>query len=754
MDFVFASQVRNIKNINVAFQNIKPIPKGVYTLKLAALNVYRVFINDVFFHYGPSRSAHGYLQQDELQLHLTGEVNYITVEVVGNNVNNYYIADELPTFAAELYQRNQLLLKTDSFECFLLNDRTIKIQRYSFQRAFAESYDMTLDRSSFYLGDRSMFPKISVEKVTPPFVQKRLVPYPMWHVSNQLPKVENGTFSIDSSRPVWNDRAIDQISETYQGYYRHELEVKLSDEVSQSVFEKSVLNNEKLIQPFCYHIYDTKRTLTGFLNLKVTVIEPVVFYVMFDETDFHESQQKNTDGIFVSFSRNDCSNILRYALMPGTYNLIAFEPYSMRYINIMVRSGSMRINEVNFIKYENHEMYRLQVKTNDDDINLIIKAAQNTLAQNAVDVLTDCPSRERAGWLCDSWFSARSEQLMSGDNKIEHNFLLNYALSPQSEYLPKGMIPMNYPADHTDGIFIPNWSLWYGIELYDYYLRTSDDVLIKHSKGKIEGLITYFKRFENEYGLLENLESWVFVEWSKANDFVAGVNIPSNMIYAHFLACVGKLYGNHEWLIKAEKIKETIKKLSYQGDFFVDQLLRDENQNLIPTQHISETCQYYAFFTDVSNPKDDAKLYQLLMNEFGPNRDDAKVYPKVYKSNAFIGNYLRLEILRRNEAYHQVIQECKAYFLYMAKRTETLWEHRFVFASLNHGFASYAANLIVEALTGIKAYNRKKNAIQYKKIMSDLDFSIFIPYGEGIRINKEKNQIDLQLPSSMAIETI
>ena len=132
------------------------------------------------------------------------------------------------------------------------------------------------------------------------------------------------------------------------------------------------------------------------------------------------------------------------------------------------------------------------------EIDEIVKAAQFTLAQNAVDVLTDCPSRERAGWLCDSWFSARAEQLMSGHNQIEKNFLFNYAVSPQSEYLPKGMIPMNYPADHTDGIFIPNWSLWYGIELYDYYLRTSDQSLIDKSWLKIEGLINYFKAFENE----------------------------------------------------------------------------------------------------------------------------------------------------------------------------------------------------------------------------------------------------------------
>ena len=39
-------------------------------------------------------------------------------------------------------------------------------------------------------------------------------------------------------------------------------------------------------------------------------------------------------------------------------------------------------------------------------------------------------------------------------------------------------------------------------------------------------LFDYFERFRNEDGLLEKLESWVFVEWSKANHFVQDVNYP------------------------------------------------------------------------------------------------------------------------------------------------------------------------------------------------------------------------------------
>ena len=55
-------------------------------------------------------------------------------------------------------------------------------------------------------------------------------------------------------------------------------------------------------------------------------------------------------------------------------------------------------------------------------------------------------------------------------------------------------------------------------------------------------LLDYFQRFRNADGLLEKLESWVFVEWSKANDFVQDVNHPSNMLYAEVLAGMDRLF--------------------------------------------------------------------------------------------------------------------------------------------------------------------------------------------------------------------
>jgi alpha-L-rhamnosidase len=66
----------------------------------------------------------------------------------------------------------------------------------------------------------------------------------------------------------------------------------------------------------------------------------------------------------------------------------------------------------------------------------IFEAARQTYRQNAVDIFMDCPSRERAGWLCDSFWSARTGHLLSGHQKIETAFLENYALPQSFAFIP------------------------------------------------------------------------------------------------------------------------------------------------------------------------------------------------------------------------------------------------------------------------------------------------------------------------------
>jgi alpha-L-rhamnosidase len=367
----------------------------------------------------------------------------------------------------------------------------------------------------------------------------------------------------------------------------------------------------------------------------------------------------------------------------------------------------------------------------------------------------DCPSRERAGWLCDSYFAAIMEKELTGYSAVAHNFYENYALPESFANLPKGMIPMCYPADHYDKNFIPQWSMWFILQVADYAERGGDPVLVAGLKKRIEDLLKYFEGFENKDGLLEKLDQWKFVEWSRANEFVNDVSYPTNMLYSAILDAASRLYGYQEWLQKSERVKQTVIQQSFNGSFFVDNAVR-ENGQLKRTNNTTEVCQYYAFFFNVATPETHPELWKTLVTKFGPKRDVKTVYPDVFQANAFMGNYMRMDLLSRYGLQSQMLLEIQDYFYSMADITGTLWEHTSSNASCNHGFASYIGHVLYRDVLGISHidYINKVITIRFSDLVLD-NCRGTIPIGEefvGLQWTRSGNVISYAVKTPVAYQ--
>jgi alpha-L-rhamnosidase len=314
--------------------------------------------------------------------------------------------------------------------------------------------------------------------------------------------------------------------------------------------------------------------------------------------------------------------------------------------------------------------------------------------------------------LCDGFFSARAESFFCGNNPVEKNLLENYLLYRNEIFTHDGILPMCYPSVPIDkDDFIPNWVLWYVLELEDYVARTGDSAFVAEHAWRIRLVLDYFQGKENEFGLLENLEGWVFVEWSRANDFVDGVNFPSNMCYYGALRAAAKLLSDKALAEKAERLKQTIIEKSYNGTFFVDNALR-ENGILKSTENISETCQNYAAFFEIFTKQENPEFYQRLIKELGCfHRED--YHPNVHVSNMFIGYILRLSILLREGERAAVLAECKNRFGSMAAETGTIWELFQTNASCNHGFGAVVGQMIVCAVTGLVRVDETQKKVYF-----------------------------------------
>ena len=662
------------------------------TVRIAAVTLYRLYVNGEFVGHGPARGPHGYYRVDEwsaLPWHENGK-NVVAIEVAGYNSNSYYVLDQPSFLQAEVVAGETVLAatgdETHPFVGFALPERVQKVQRYSFQRPFTEVWRLAPGYDAWHVDpdvcpDAGVLDVVEGKKLLP-----RGVPYPRFNVHEVGELVGVGTIKEGKPKGRFQDRSLMNIGPKLKGYPIGVLELVVSEIIEEAITDTITPVREStapgatfplVANTFC--ILDLGANLTGFPRLHVECKEPTRLALTFDE------MLTNGD---VDWRRLGCVNVILFDLEPGSYDLQGFEPYTMRYMKAMALTGDCIVSNVGLRLYEHPDMMRATFVCDSEPLVRIFDAGRTTFAQNDVDIPMDCPHRERAGWLCDSFFTSRSEFFLTGRSVVEHNFLENFLLPEKFDCLPDGMLPMCYPADHYDGVFIPNWSLWFVLELGEFAARSGDEAFVAAFKPRVEALFKYFNGFENEDGLLENLESWVFVEWSEANRFTQNVNYPSNMLYAAALDTTGKLFKESSWCEKATAMRAVIREQSLKDVFFVDNAERKDGK-LMPTNNMSEVCQYFAFYFNVATPEKDPVLWDRLLNEFGPSRKEQGLYPEVHPANAFIGNMLRFELLSRVGRSTQLLHELQDYLMYMVERTGTLWENIHDNASLNHGFASH-----------------------------------------------------------------
>ncbi len=671
------------------------------TLKVATSGFYRVFLNGEFVSYGPARCAKGFFRVDEVELSLSSGENSLAIEAVNYHITSFASQLQSGFIEAELSVDGRVTAATghSGFDTFRLDERVRRLQRFSYQRPAAEGYRLTPDVHNWRVGGVSVsaVPFETCKTEQKELLPRGIAPFKVSTVAFEKRLSEGSFITGVIPQKYRKDRSLTHVGDPAEaelsGWQENELEWHLSDDVQEwktveMKADGSDYTDETVLKSGQFEILSLPSEKTGFIAAEIECKASGSLYFTMDET-LRESGDVDPNSM-------QCTNIIRLDVKEGNYSFSTAEPFGFKYMRVSCVEGEFAVKGLRIIELKCTQTVKAEYQGTDPTLKKVFNAAVETFKQNAVDIFMDCPTRERAGWLCDSFFTARTERALTHDNVIERNFLENYKLPESFEFLPDGMIPMCYPADALVHQFIPNWAMWFVLQLEDHYYRTGDLEFVRSFKKRVYGLLKYFERFENADGLLERLENWVFVEWSKANDFVQDINFPTNMIYCRMLTAVSVLFDDQNAAQKAQKLAECIRKRSFDGEFFTDnEVYRDGVP--VSTGERTEVCQYYAFFTKIATPEQYPELWERLMTQFGPDRQKKGLWPEIHACNAFVGNYLRLELLRQHKKYEQLLSECIGFFEYMADRTGTLWENTYDRASCNHGFASYAAVFILEA---------------------------------------------------------
>ena len=649
MKFLFA---KNAREMNSEFVFSIAPKRAVDTLVICAADTYTVYIDGEFNSYGPERTAAGYSRKKIISLNTT---KLIEIKVLANNVPNYEVDLQSAFFGAEILSGEKVVYSSDDFVCEIERERMTAMPRFDVQRNFIEGFDLA----------NAGRIRVETAEVKAPVILDGIG--------------DTADYSKQEFTFITQKR--------FEGFVRIEIPkfYRLRTGVRDGDFDVHACIDRAIAEEWMEYNYVLPMSKTGFFRFDIS--GECEFFATFDDIVPEEGW------VFRRMRSND----FFYVNAPeGEHIVISRVPYELRLMKIIVKGNARVIPSL--ILVENTEATPLP-KTGDVRLDKVLAAAKNGFAQNAVDIFTDCPGRERAGWLCDSYFTAQAELLFTGSNKIERNFLENIIIADNPD-LEAGMIPMCFPSEHPDGAYIPNYACWFAMQLRARLERTGDRELIDRAKDKVYGSIKFFERFVGDHGLLEDLESWLFVEWTQASEYTAGVNYPINMLFARMLEDVGYLYGDKALTERSAAMRKTIYEMSYNGEFFVDHSTRENGVLVRRDEHISEACQYYALFSGMPTEKD----YQdRIANEFGPLRP-LDFHPEICRSTMFIGNMLRFEWLSLSARHEALLRDARYYLCRMADINGALWEDdEFIHPTMscNHGCGSAVAVYITKALAAL-----------------------------------------------------
>ncbi len=696
---IFAAGYENEKNTQAVFCCPLPAASGL-KLYVTGASFYKVYLGGRFLHYGPARAAKGCARVDEIDLQVgSSGGDMLAIEVVGYRCFSLTSVNQPSYICAEVRnaEGNVVAFTGRDFSCHMPNTHLQRVMRYSRQRQFSEVWDY---REGILPYDKYAEVPVAELLFKLNYLPRR-APYPDYSEYRAGSIAGQGLYLVDENAKIKNAPYKEQeILGEWGGWQYDEIEFKPFWYIQRVNIQPSAPNTAfpVTLRAGEYAIVDLGHVEAGFLCPEFEALS---------DCDVILGYNENGSATEYPIPRMTAVNVIEYLVKGGeSFARESFEPYTLRYAIIIVKSGEILLRGFS-VKRMRHPVDNFrQLKTDDPTLAKIWEAACRTFSHNAVDIYMDCPSRERGGWLCDSYYTAQVEYFLTGETRVEDAFLENYVLRPldcpeENAYgwvVPEGMLPMLYPADVIGSRFIPQWAMWYVLELEQYLNHRNPEACREFFRDTVLGLVNYFEKFENPDGLLEKLEGWNFIEWSAANKWGHDVNYPTNFLYSEMLECADKIFDLPHLSKKAAKIREKTIELSFDGSFFTDNAIRNESGALVNTGNRSEACQYYAIrfgHIDICAPKY-ATLCDAVYNIFGPGRTDA--LPDIEKANALMGIYLRMEILLGEKKYERLLDEIRGYFGYMAEQTGTLWEYTEPKGSLDHGFASFAGFAIAKAL--------------------------------------------------------
>lgn len=129
------------------------------------------------------------------------------------------------------------------------------------------------------------------------------------------------------------------------------------------------------------------------------------------------------------------------------------------------------------------------------------------------EMYTDCPHREKGQYLGDMVMTGHTHALLTGDTRLLRKAISQFAQSARISPGLKSIVPGNFMNELAD------YSLQFPMQVEFYYWQTGDLAFVEEMLPAAEGMLDYFRRYENEDGLLSDVADLInFVDHTPFTD--------------------------------------------------------------------------------------------------------------------------------------------------------------------------------------------------------------------------------------------
>ncbi len=256
-----------------------------------------------------------------------------------------------------------------------------------------------------------------------------------------------------------------------------------------------------------------------------------------------------------------------------------------------------------------------------DLLNSIYEMCERSARQNIQQgIISVDANREQASWLADSWNIGNVLLYNDRDTMMIDKVIRDYA----GEQLPSGCFSAcspgfrraEHPASGQASRHIPEWAMYWPMLLWQQYLFSGDESLLRELAPHLTRLLEWLKPFQDPSTKLLNPSGWRISEYAGGNLPGGGYNIATACQYYENLRIASRVFSvlgqtnqSDDYLRQAEQVKAGINSNLFNGDFY---LSRPDRKEFFPL------ASAWALRFDIEPPTAKAKIIAAIEKDGKP----------------------------------------------------------------------------------------------------------------------------------------